>query len=313
MLDHIHTFKLNSGAQIPWLAWGNGTGDPTDSEVAIDMGRTALEKGIRHIDTAQKYENENETNVAIRQAHLKKQDLWVTSKFSGAGEGRVMKLHDVRDAVMGSLVRLGFTPDVYLIHNPYVVAREDLKGLWTLFETLQSEGVLKDIGVSNFRPQDFELILDGAKVKPAVHQVEYHPFLLAHLQPVLDICEKNGIVTEAYGPLGPLIRHESGSQLKPVLERIAKRITQDNPDLGVNIEASTILLLWTRAQGVVAVTTSGKAERIEELAKVSRLQDHLLKKEEIQEITDIGKKYHFRAYPEHMENEFPVPNLPDGR
>ena len=59
-------------------------------------------------------------------------------------------------------------------------------------------------------------------------KLEYHPYVLAHLQPVLDIQAKHGILTEAYGPLTPLLRHPTGGPLKSVLERIAQRISADN-------------------------------------------------------------------------------------
>lgn len=72
-----------------------------------------------------------------------------------------------------SLDRLGFVPDLYLIHNPYVAEPGHLKALWALFEALKDEGKLKSIGVSNFRPQDLEVILEGAKYKPVVNQVRF--------------------------------------------------------------------------------------------------------------------------------------------
>ena len=82
-------------------------------------------------------------------------------------------LEDVHASIQGSLDKLGFVPDLYLIHNPFVAPKGEgnLKKLWKIFEELKDEGKLKSIGVSNFRPQDFEAILDGAKYKPVVNQV----------------------------------------------------------------------------------------------------------------------------------------------
>lgn len=68
-----------------------------------------------------------------------------------------------------SIKKLGFVPDLFLIHSPYVVT--DLKKSWQVLEEMKSAGELKEIGVSNFRSQDLEVILDGAKFKPAVNQV----------------------------------------------------------------------------------------------------------------------------------------------
>lgn len=90
-------------------------------------------------------------------------------------------LEDVRASIQGSLDKLGFVPDLYLIHNPFVAPRGEgnLKKLWKIFEELKDEGKLKSIGVSNFRPQDIEAVLDGAKYKPVVNQVGAHMFVYA--------------------------------------------------------------------------------------------------------------------------------------
>ena len=80
-------------------------------------------------------------------------------------------VNDIRTVVKGSIDRLGFIPDLFLIHNPNVVARSDLKATWGILEDLKDSGELKDIGVSNFRPQDLEIILEGARHKPVVNQV----------------------------------------------------------------------------------------------------------------------------------------------
>jgi diketogulonate reductase-like aldo/keto reductase len=88
-------------------------------------------------------------------------------------------LKDVVNSIQGSLDKLGFIPDLYLIHYPFVVKQGDLKALWKIFEDLKDQGKLKSIGVSNFRPQDLDAVLSGAKHKPVVNQVRQS----FHLQP----------------------------------------------------------------------------------------------------------------------------------
>jgi diketogulonate reductase-like aldo/keto reductase len=114
-------------------------------------------------------------------------------------------------------------------------------------------------------------------------ELEFHPYLLAHLAPVLDIHKKHDIVAEAYGPLTPVIRHPGGP-LKPVLDKIAK---------AHDVDAATILLRWTMQSGVVAVTSSKNEERIK---GYSKLWEFKLSPEEVKEIEDAGKKVHFRYY-----------------
>ena len=88
------------------------------------------------------------------------------------------------------------------------------------------------------------------------------PYVLTHLDPVLKIHEEHGIVTAAYGPLSPILRNEEGP-LSPVLERIAKEMTQAT---GQQVDATHVLVLWTKAKGVVVVTASSNPERIKGLA-----------------------------------------------
>lgn len=80
-------------------------------------------------------------------------------------------------------------------------------------------------------------------------------------------------------------------------------------EVGQNVDAATVLLLWTRAMGVVAVGTSANPDRIKGLARINSLPD--LEAEEVKEITETGKKIHFRAYKEHMSVDFPEPDLPE--
>jgi len=303
----IPTFKLLDGSEIPWLAWGNGTGGA--KQKPIEMGKLALEAGINHIDTAQGYNNEPETQETLQSTNVKRSDIWLTSKLSqedGATDKDPIPKENIRASVEQSIKSLGTTPDLFLIHNPFVPPPGQLVDAWKIFEQLKDQGVLKSIGVSNFRPQDLEEILAVAKHKPVVNQIEYHPYLLTHLAPVLEIHKKHGIVTAAYGPLSPILRHPDGGPIKPILERIAKRLSAET---GEDVDAAAVLLLWTRAMDVVAIGASGNPDRIKGLARVSKMSD--LKKEDVDDITEAGKKIHFRAYSEHMVVDFPAPDLPE--
>jgi len=127
--------------------------------------------------------------------------------------------------------------------------------------------------------------------KPPLLEIEYHPYLLAHLEPVFALHDKYGIVTQAYGPLTPVLRHPTGGPLKPILAKIAEKLSNES---GKPVDASAVLLLWTINKGVVAVTTSGNPKNIEKMAAIESLRD--LTKEEIEEIDTAGRKVHFRYY-----------------
>ena len=78
VVQSVPHFTLNDGTSIPWIGWGNGTGDAMKN--AVECGRLALESGIHHIDTAQVYHNEKETGEAIQKSSLNRNDVYVTSK-----------------------------------------------------------------------------------------------------------------------------------------------------------------------------------------------------------------------------------------
>ncbi|GAA6006532.1 uncharacterized protein JCM10292_003804 [Rhodotorula paludigena] len=307
----IPAFKLSDGNAIPALAWGNGTGDA--KKTAFESGQYAVKAGIRHIDTAQGYENEKETGQSLEQAvkdnGISPDTVFVTTKVStekGDPNKPGIALEDLRQSVLDSISRLGRQPNLLLVHNPFVPPKGKLVEFWKILEDMKDKGELTaSLGVSNFRPQDFNELLPQCKYKPVANQLEYHPYVLTHLQPVLDIMAEHDIRVESYGPLSPLLRHPTGGPIKPVLERIAQRLSKET---GEEVDAAMALLLWTRSKGVVAVTASGNNGRIAKLALTQRLPE--LTKDEVEEIEALGRKVHFRAYDEHMCVDFPAPNLP---
>jgi diketogulonate reductase-like aldo/keto reductase len=121
--------------------------------------------------------------------------------------------------------------------------------------------------------------------------MEYHPYVLAQLDLLRPLQDKHNILFQAYGPLVPLIRHPDGGPIKPILEKIAKRLTAET---GQEIDATTTLLLWDLSTGVPIVTTSGNEERIKRLAGLNTLPD--LSAEEVEEINQAGRSIHFRYF-----------------
>ncbi|KAG6823479.1 hypothetical protein H0H93_003588, partial [Arthromyces matolae] len=113
----------------------------------------------------QLYGTEEATGQVVAESEVSKEDVYVTDKSD-----QPMPLDQARDSILESIKKLGFTPDLFLIHNPYVAPAGELKALWKILEELKTEGKLKSIGVSNFRVQDLEAVLDGAKYKPVINQ-----------------------------------------------------------------------------------------------------------------------------------------------
>ena len=103
--------------------------------------------------------------------------------------------------------------------------------------------------------------------------------------------EKYGIVTEAYGPLQPIVGHPTGGPLKPVLQRIAKKLSEES---GKEVDEASVLYLWTIGKGVAPITTSGNPKNLKKMAATESLRD--LNKEEMDEIEVAGRKIHFKSY-----------------
>lgn len=121
-------------------------------------------------------------------------------------------------------------------------------------------------------------------------RAEYHPYVLEHLKPNLDIMKEHNILIQAYRPLTPLLRHPTGGPIKPILEKIAARLSSET---GREVDAAMALLLWIRTKGVISVTASSNEERIKKLALTQELRD--LTKDEVDEIDAAGCRVHFRA------------------
>ncbi|GAA5976268.1 hypothetical protein JCM10908_005436 [Rhodotorula pacifica] len=309
----VPTFTLSDGRKVPALAWGNGTGNA--KKTAIESGVLAVKSGIRHIDTAQGYDNEEETgrsiDQAIKEVGVSASDIFLTTKISTEGgdpNAAGIELKDLRDSVKQSLARLGRQPDLLLVHNPFVPPKGKLVEFWKILEDLKDDGTITaSLGVSNFRPQDFKELLPVCKYKPTVNQLEYHPYVLSHLDPVLKIMNEHSIRVASYGPMSPVLRHPSktGGPIRPLLAKAAERLSKEH---GVEVDEATVCLLWCRAKGAIAVTASANPKNIEKMAATQKLPD--LTKEEVDEIEQTGRKVYFRAYDEHMCVDYPAPNLP---
>ncbi|KAJ7063895.1 Aldo/keto reductase, partial [Mycena amicta] len=260
---------LNDGRSIPSLAFGtwkmgNGDGPITQVDQALGLG-------FDHVDTAQAYRNEYEAGVAIRDSGLPRDELFVTTKYSGVdGKG-------IEQSVKESLANLGISYlDLYLIHSPRL-AVPDIPTVWKEMEEIQAAGLVKSIGVSNFDVKDLTILLASAKIKPAANQILLHPYVYARQKPILEFAKKHGIVIEAYSALIPITTLPGGPVDKPV-KAIAAR-------LGVSDDQ--VLLAWTKAKGAVVVTTSSKKERLLGYLNAGDLE---LTDEEISAIDEAGAR-----------------------
>ena len=168
----MKTISLADGTLVPHIAFGSGTAllrqDCTSNVLS------ALEAGFRHIDTAQRYENEEFVGKALRtflSSHpdVKRTDLFITTKFLSLEEGQT-----VEESLRGSLQKLGLDyVDSFLIHAPigWEKRQGGLTEVWREMVEVKRKGLARTIGVSNFNRKQLEEVISIGLETPAVNQV----------------------------------------------------------------------------------------------------------------------------------------------
>lgn len=245
MTSHEMThLTLNSGHRIPQLGLGVFKIDPDEAARVVS---DAFEVGYRHIDTAAVYENEEGVGKAIASSGLARDEMFITTKLWNVDQGRT----EPRAALETSLQKLGVDyVDLYLIHWP-APQRDRYVESWAALEELHAEGLIRSIGVSNFEPEHLERLKESWTIVPAVNQVELHPAFqqreLRHYQ------EPQGILTEAWGPLG---------QGKYSLEQTCPALVDIAAKHGKTI-AQTVIR-WHLQEGIIVFPKTTHRERLVE-------------------------------------------------
>ncbi len=242
----MKTIQLNNGVHIP--AIGYGTYKTSENDVSIIL--SAIECGYRLLDTASIYKTEQQTGAAIRESGIPREEITVISKVWRNDLG----YHKTKEAFAKSLKQTGLNYlDLYLIHWPANARNfsnwQKTNGeTWRAMEELLEEGKIKSIGVSNFWPEHLEALLDSAKIKPAVNQIEFHP---GYWQPeTTKYCREKEIVLQAWSPLarGRIFGNE-------ILIEIANRHQKT---------VSQIALRWIVQQGVIPIPKAASKKRMNE-------------------------------------------------
>ncbi|MCL6593135.1 MAG: aldo/keto reductase [Alicyclobacillus sp.] len=229
---------------MPWL--GLGVYKVEEGEEVEFAVRTALEVGYRSIDTAALYRNEAGVGRALRASGVPREQVFITTKVWNSDQGYDATLR----AFAVSREKLGIdVVDLYLIHWP---VKGKYLETWRALETLYAEGKVRAIGVSNFQIHHLQDVLAVCKVKPAVNQVECHPYLTqAELRA---FCAQQGIRMEAWSPLA------KGRVLDdPVVQAIAQKHGKT---------PAQVVIRWHLQHQVVVIPKSVRAERIRSNADV---------------------------------------------
>jgi diketogulonate reductase-like aldo/keto reductase len=276
---------LNNGSgAMP--AVGFGTLIPGASATK-EATKTALEAGFRHFDCAERYRNEEAIGEAMHDVfsagRIRRENVFVTTKLWNTNH----RPERVKPAFDGSRKRLQIdTVDCYIIHTPFAFRPGDeqdprdehgqviydpgvtLVETWQALERLVDEGKCKSIGLSDVTLEKVREIVAAARIKPAVVQVESHPYLPEW--ELLDFCREHGIVLLAFAPLGhgldPKVLED------PVIMNIAERAGKT---------PAQVALAWAVQRGTAFLTTSTKPRNIQANFDISALPEDAM-----QEIRD---------------------------
>ncbi len=296
----MKTLNFSHNDKMPIIGLGTWKSKPGEVYEAV---LTALKTGYRHIDCAPIYGNEKEVGNAIRDAIkegvLTRKELWVTSKLWNDAHRR----DDVIPALRKTLsdLQLDYL-DLFLMHWPVALqpgvmfpkGSDDFLSLsevpvaetWQGMEAAVDQGLVRHIGVSNFKLERVKHLVENSRIKPEMNQVELHPFLPQ--DELLKGCQELGVHLTAYSPLGSKDR---SSAIKKddeplLLEHPAVKKVAEKRDC----TPGQVLISWAVHRGTAVIPKSTNAGRIAENLNAAKVE---LSVEDIQFIAQIGPEYRF--------------------
>jgi diketogulonate reductase-like aldo/keto reductase len=279
-LRHTRIHTTHGSGEIPAVGFGTLIPDPLATRQAT---RAALEAGFRHLDCAERYRNEAAVGEAIQEAFkagaLRREELFVTTKLWNTNH----RPERVKPAFDASCRRLQLDYiDCYIIHTPFAFQPGDeqdprdehgrviydsgvtLVDTWRALERLVDDGHCKSIGLSDITLEKLREIVAVARIKPAMVQVESHPYLPEW--ELLDFCREHGIVVQAFAALGHAM--EPNVLAEPVITAIAQRVHKT---------PAQVALAWAVQRGTAFLTTSTKPQRIQESFDISTLPEDAMR------------------------------------
>ena len=286
---------MSNEIKIPNI--GIGTANMQNVEEVVYQ---AIKDGVRLIDTASMYKNEeqvgNAINKAINEGIVKREDLYVVTKFW------LDEKEDPEKALRASLDRLKLNyVDLFLDHWPtgkcyngqYNFKLICVKEYWPKMEKCVDDGLTKAIGVSNYNVQNLLIVLSVARIKPLVNEVEFHPYL--YQKDLLEFCNLEKIKILAYNPLvkGVYCKERHGKEMEE-----KKLDLLNEPEVKSLAEKhgktpGQIVLNWEIQKGVIPIPGTSKPERMKENLEATNFQLDQSDCETLEHYAEHDKEFRF--------------------
>ncbi|KAI4300085.1 hypothetical protein L6164_033501 [Bauhinia variegata] len=290
---------LNNGFKIPIIGLGVWR---MEGKAIRDLVINSIKIGYRHFDCAADYQNEAEVGEALAEAFstglVKREELFITTKLWNSDHGHVV------EACKDSLKKLQLDYlDLYLVHFPIATRHtgvgttdsalgEDgvldidttisLETTWHAMEELVSLGLVRSIGISNYDIFLTRDCLAYSKIKPAVNQIETHPYF--QRDSLVKFCQKHGICVTAHTPLGGAAANtEWFGTVSCLDDQVLKGLAEKYKKT-----AAQVALRWGIQRNTVVIPKTSKPERLKENFQVF---DFELSEEDMKLINSIDRKY----------------------
>ena len=254
------TVTLNNGYEIPL----NGIGTYSLlNDVCYNSVLYALQNGVRLIDTAYIYRNEEEVARAVRDSKIDRKDIFVITKLYPN------QYNDAENAINEALKKLGYI-DMMLLHHP---GNNDVEA-YKAIEKAVKEGKIKSIGLSNWYIKELKEFLPKINIMPALVQNEIHPYYQD--TEVVEYIQSLAVAVQAWYPLGG-----RGHQRELLNDSVLKEIAKKH-----NKSVAQIILRWHLQRGVIVIPgSSNRAHIIEN----TELYDFELSDDEMRRISELNR------------------------
>jgi diketogulonate reductase-like aldo/keto reductase len=260
----MEKFKLNDGRDMPSVGIGTYLLSPDEAEASV---KEALKVGYRLIDTANAYQNERAVGRAIKASGIPREEIFVETKLWPS-------VYTDPEAIDKTLKRLDLDYiDLLLLHQP---AGDYITG-YKMMEKALKEGKVKSIGISNFYGERLNNLLNNAEIKPAVTQVETHPYY-----PQTEMKEKlneYGTIIQAWFPLGG--RGNDSVLTEDIIKELANKYGKS---------PAQIILRWHNQKGVIVIPGSKNPEHIKDNLNIF---DFEISEEDMKKIDELDKNTPF--------------------